>query len=401
MPARSDVHYFGAGPAPLPTLVLEKSRDVLLNYNNMGIGITEISHRSAEAKEILDRARTALKKLLDIPESDGPDGYEVLFMQGGGSGQFSAAVSYMVGHHLGKLKNDDRQERVKQLKLDYLVTGSWSLKASQEAARLLGKEHVNIAVDSRKFSKAGTFDNIPAESEWTLSPSDDSAMVYYCDNETVDGVEFPTFPRSLLDKSTQVVADMSSNFLSRDFDIKNFAAVFAGAQKNVGTTGITIVIVKKQLLPPHATLPDAGTMRSHGMPQAPVVLDWATIAKNDSLYNTLPIFDVWIAGQVMDLLLSRSLTSGPRLLAQRKESDAKAALLYSTLDKYPNVYQIVPSNHCRSRMNICFRVGQGDARQNMEKEFLAAATAQGLAGCKGHRSVGGCRISNCESPKHV
>ena len=247
MPTRSEVAYFGAGPAPLPTAVLETSASALLNFENTGLSLAEISHRSPTANKIIADSKAALTQLLEIPDS-----YEILFLQGGGSGEFSASVQNVVGYWVerrrrraiealgGEGKADEKQvlERVRgevetELKLDYLVSGSWSLKASQEAARLIGKNYVNVAVDCRKYAKEGKFTTIPEEKEWTLSNGGrGGAMVYYCDNETVDGVEFPSFPKSLEgneggnEDETIVVADMSSNFLSRKVDVKNYGVIF-------------------------------------------------------------------------------------------------------------------------------------------------------------------------------
>ncbi|KAF2717901.1 phosphoserine aminotransferase [Polychaeton citri CBS 116435] len=393
MPTRDQVHYFGAGPAPLPTPVLEEASKVILNYNDSGIGITEISHRSADANAILAQTKNALRQLLDIPESDGPDGYEILFLQGGGSGEFSAIVYNLVAAWVGaKVKEvgDDRiAEELRKMRLDYLVTGSWSLKASQEAARLVGSEHVNVALDSRKF-REGKFGAIPDKSNWKISASrEDVALTYYCDNETVDGVEFPAGSPSDL---PNLVGDMSSNFLSRKVDVRKHAAIFGGAQKNVGTTGITIAIISNRFLPPNAEYAKPDLLRKLGLGVAPVVLDYPTIAKNNSLYNTLPIFDVWIAGQVMQRLVDRGPQQQPRIATQEAESDKKANLLYSVLDASPDIYRVVPEKEARSRMNICFRVKGGD--DAAEKAFVKGAEAKGLLGIKGHRSVGGMRISN-------
>lgn len=391
MPSREDVHYFGAGPAPLPTAVLEEASKVLLNYNDSGIGITEISHRSADANAILAHTQSGLRQLLDIPESDGPDGYQILFLQGGGSGEFSAVVYHMVSIWVARKAKelggdeDKLREEVKKMKLDYLVTGSWSLKASQEAARLAGPEHVNIVTDSRKH-RDGKFGTIASPDTYTpTADTDATALTYYCDNETVDGVEFQAAP-----DGANLVADMSSNFLSRPVDVRKHAAIFGGAQKNIGTTGITIAIVSNRILPPHTPMADAGLLRKLGLPVGPVVLDWPTIAKNNSLYNTLPIFDVWIAGQVMQKLLDAS-TGSPRIATQQSESDRKAATLYAELDG-SDAYHVVPDNSVRSRMNLCFRVKGGDAEA--EKAFLKGAESRGLLGLKGHRSVGGIRCSN-------
>ncbi|GAB7350298.1 hypothetical protein MBLNU459_g0934t1 [Dothideomycetes sp. NU459] len=410
MPSRDETAYFGAGPAPLPTEVLEEASQVLLNYNSSGIGITEISHRSADANQILTNTKSALRQLLDIPEGDGPDGYEIIFLHGGGSGEFSASVYHMVALWVERRRREiaaelgaDNEQAVFEklqlavrhdMKLDYLVTGSWSLKASQEAARLVGAANVNVASDARK-SRNGKFGLVPSESEWTLTKDPkNSAMVYFCDNETVDGVEFPSFPSSLESGAYPVVADMSSNFLSRRVDVRKYSAIFGGAQKNVGTTGITIAIIKNSLLPPHAALAKPELLRALNLPVGPVVLDWPTVAKNNSLYNTLPIFDVWIAGKVMDRLISRHSSAGPGMAGQQAEVEQKASAIYGVLDKYSDLYHVVPDKTARSKMNICFRVGAPEHRDAKEKAFLAQAGERLLLGCKGHRSVGGCRISN-------
>lgn len=393
MPSRNDVHYFGAGPAPLPTAVLEGASKVLLNYKDTGIGITEISHRSADANAILAHTQSCLRQLLDIPESDGPDGYQILFLHGGGSGEFSAVVYHMVSlwvaKRLKQLGGDEaklREEVEQKMKLDYFVTGSWSLKASQEAARLCGGEHVNVAIDARK-SNDGKFGVIPSADSWAQTKSEqDCALTYYCDNETVDGVEFQSAP-----SGPNLIADMSSNFLSRAVDVRKHAAIFGGAQKNIGTTGITIAIVSNSILPPHAEMADPKVLRKLGLPIGPVVFDWPTVAKNNSLYNTLPIFDVWIAGQVMQRLLDQNPSASPRIAGQEAESNQKAQMLYKILDESP-IYHVVPDKSIRSRMNICVRVKGGDAEA--EKAFLKGAESKGLMGLKGHRSVGGIRISN-------
>ena len=308
MPQRSDITYFGAGPAALPTNVLETAAKALVNYEDTGVGLAEHSHRSQIATNVLETAKKALSEYLDVP-----DDYEILFMQGGGSGEFSATVYNLVGVWVERQKQkilktmgvhdekDVPEEKIvetlqkvvkEQLKLDYLVTGSWSLKASQEASKLLGPEHVNVATDARTVND-GKFGKIPAEDTWKLSKN--AAMVYYCDNETVDGVEFPGFPKVLEPKGTEddpiVVADMSSNILSRRIPIKNFSLIFFGAQKNLGSTGITVVILKKGLLPPTTATPTPNLMRKLGLPIGPIVLDYATISKNNSLYNTLSIFE--------------------------------------------------------------------------------------------------------------
>ncbi|OAX80135.1 phosphoserine transaminase [Emergomyces africanus] len=431
MPSRPSISYFGAGPAPLPTPVIESAASALINYNDCGLGLAEISHRSPTANKILADAKTNLITLLDIPA----DEYEILFMQGGGSGEFSAVVYNMVGVWVerrrravvAKLLKDGRElgsgsgsgsesdelvvERElkrmvrEELKMDYLVTGSWSLKAMQEAKRLCGERFVNVAVDARE-GNGGSFGTIPDEKEWRLTKTRREggkggapAFVYYCDNETVDGVEFQGFPACLEARQDEeeederlVVADMSSNFLSRKIDVRKFAVIFAGAQKNVGVAGITLVIIRKSLLPPQTATPSPDLLRKldiGGMP-GPIMFDYATIAKNNSLYNTLPIFNLWIAGEVIARLVQ---TYGDKKVSGQEEvANHKATLLYGVLDKYPQVYGIVPHKSVRSRMNLCFRVYGGDAEK--EKAFLAGAEKRLLQGLKGHRSVGGIRISN-------
>jgi phosphoserine aminotransferase len=277
------------------------------------------------------------------------------------------------------------------------------LKASQEAARHLGTKHINVVTDSRTAS-TGRFVSIPDESQWKLTPtvkeggSVGPAVVYYCDNETVDGVEFPAFPACLEAKSDDeeegrlVVADMSSNILSRRVDVRNYAVIFAGAQKNIGTTGLTIVILRKSLLPPRTNTAPPALLRELGLPIGPVILDYATVAKNNSLYNTLSIFDVWVAGQVIEGLLTRFPED--KVGGMEKLANEKASLVYGALDKYPEVYTVVPEKAARSRMNICFRIASGN--DEVEKQWLAGAEQRGLLGLKGHRSVGGIRCSNCE-----
>lgn len=240
MPSREEVAYFGAGPAPLPTPVIQKSAEAFVNFNNVGLGLAEISHRSPTANKVIADAKAALTKLYDVPED-----YEIMFMQSGGTGEFSATVQNLVGvwvekrrkkaiEELGEGKDAEVLERVRkevesELKCDYLVTGSWSLKASQEASRLIGSRYVNVAIDSRKFSKTGKFTVIPEEKEWKLSPPSGSAFTYFCDNETVDGVEFPTFPKSLKGEDRIVVADMSSNFVSRTINVRDYSVIFVSS----------------------------------------------------------------------------------------------------------------------------------------------------------------------------
>ncbi|KAF3077652.1 Phosphoserine aminotransferase [Trichoderma lentiforme] len=250
--------------------------------------------------------------------------------------------------------------------------------------------------DLARTNNNGNFGIIPDESTWKLSKN--AALVYYCDNETVDGVEFAGFPKILAPgpdgKGPIVVADMSSNILSRKVDVKNFSVIFFGAQKNLGSTGITVVIIKKSLIAPITKQPSAQTMRQLGLPIPPIILQYDTIAQNNSLYNTLSIFDVYIAGQV----LKRALANFPdNVSGQEKLANQKAELIYNALDSHPDAYRVVPDKSVRSRMNICFRVTKGGDIDAAEKDFLKKSTALGLTGLKGHRSVGGIRASNYNS----
>ncbi|KAK1755552.1 pyridoxal phosphate-dependent transferase [Echria macrotheca] len=406
--SRSEITYWGAGPALLPTDVLEEAAKALLNYNGTGLGIAEHSHRSALATDIINQAKADLAACLDIP-----DDYEVLFMQGGGTGEFSAAVYNFVGAWVvrkykeifGDVQGDaadhpELLEKLKQaveneLKVDYLVTGGWSQKASAEAERLLGSKHVNVAADARKANN-GKFGIIPDEGSWNLSK--DAAFVYYCDNETVDGVEFPGFPKSLEPgpdgKGPIVVADMSSNILTRKIPVKNFSAIFFGAQKNLGMTGITVVVLKKSFLPPSLSQPPVALLRTLGLPVPPIIFQYETIAKNNSLYNTLSIFDVYVAGQVLKKMLR---TYPNKVEGQQAVTEQKAELIYGAVEAFPEVYRVIPDKTARSRVNVCFRVTKGGNVDASEKAFLEQATAQGLTGLKGHRSLGGIRASNYNS----
>lgn len=212
MPTRDETINFGAGPASLPTPVLEKASKSLLNYNDLGMSLAEISHRSSHANAIIASANENLRTLLDIP-----DDYEVIWQQGGGTAQFSMVVYNLVAAYVA------RGGDVSKMTMDYIVTGGWSKKAYEEAVRL-GMGNVNLAADARKFND-GKFGMIPAEREWKLSDPEHCAYVYYCDNETVDGVEFPSTLQSV-DSRVPIVCDMSSNILSRKFDISKFAVVY-------------------------------------------------------------------------------------------------------------------------------------------------------------------------------
>jgi phosphoserine aminotransferase len=382
MPSRSEISYFGAGPAALPTSVLETASAAILNFENSGVGLIEQSHRSASSTNIISSANAHLSSLLDIPA-----GYTPLWMQGGGTTQFAAVVYNLVGHwvqtqldaHNGDLAAV--KKALETARADYLVTGSWSKKAAEEAARIT-TDITRVAVNAK--AATGKFGAIPPEAEWELTPAENSIFAYYCDNETVDGVEFPAFPAAL--EGRLVACDMSSNILSRRVDVSKYAILYAGAQKNVGGAGVTLVVVRDEVLKKQASVE---TLRALGLPVPPVMMYYPTLIGAGSLYNTLPIFDVFVCREVMAGLLARG-----GLEVQEKVADQKAARLYGALDDAEGFYKVVPEKSVRSRMNICFRIEGGE---EVEKAFLKGAEVRGLTGLKGHRSVGGLRISNYNS----
>ena len=358
---RQETHYFGAGPALLPSEIVSQAAADFVNYNNLGLGLGEISHRSSDAIKIVNDTKANLVKVLNVPDT-----HEVLFLQGGGSGGFAAIAYNMIAAFASKTG--------KKGKADYFVTGDWSSKAAKEAERL-GFD-VNYVVDAKKANN-GKFGVIPDKSQWKFSNPEETAYVYYCDNETVAGVEFPYIPE--VPEGVELVADMSSNILSREIDVSKFGLIFGGAQKNIGIAGVSFYIVKKSLYENRISDKELIAL---GIPLAPIVFDFATIAKNNSTYNTLPIFGV----HVINLCLLKMLANGG-LSNQQKISERKAELIYKTLDKYPQVFNLPVDKSVRSKMNIVFTLKEEDA-------FLSQAAARGLTGLKGHRSVGGIRISN-------
>lgn len=362
---RDEPYYFGAGPALLPESVVHQASADLIKYLGNDIGICEISHRSTDAIAVINNAKENLANAFNIPDT-----HEIVFAQGGGTGGFAAVPYNLMAHYA--YKNN------KLGKADYIVTGGWSEKAAAEAKRL-GFD-VNIVANS-KDSNNGKYGSISDESTWKFSNPEDTAYVYYCDNETVNGVEFPSIPN--VPQGVDIVADMSSNILSRKIDISKFAVILAGAQKNIGVAGITLYIIRKDIL---KRLSHEDEVKL-GLPICPIVFDFPTLVKNNSTYNTLPIFGV----HVLNLCIKSILDKGG-LAVQQKESERKAEKIYSLLDKYSNVYHSPVKQNVRSKMNIVFTLPNSE----LEQEFLAGAKSLKLNGLKGHRSVGGIRISNCK-----
>ncbi|CAD6889487.1 unnamed protein product [Tilletia controversa] len=381
----------GAGPSVLPTDVLLVAAQAIVDYQDAGMGVTEISHRSSAFKAIIDKAEADLRALLDIPDS-----YAVLFQQGGGTEQFSATALNLLAAHA--VRNPDYQSQsaggahAQGPPADYAVTGSWSAKAMQEAQRL--GIRARAAIDARKLPNAnGKFGSIPALSEWNLSKAEDKpAFLYYCDNETVDGIEYasPGFPIDQLPeeyrKTVPLIADCSSNILSRPINIRAHAIVFFGAQKNVGPSGVTVVIVRRDLI----VDPDQGV--PHGGPRIPVTLVYKNAADNSSLYNTPPMFSIYTSGLVFADLLNKK--GGVHGAAER--SATKSQLVYKAIDDSQGVYvPTVRQPEVRSRMNVTFRIcgPDGTPSDELESAFVKACAEKQIQQVKGHRSVGGIRTS--------
>ncbi|GME79755.1 unnamed protein product [Ambrosiozyma monospora] len=360
---REEPNYFGAGPALLPTNVLQQAAKDLINFNGLGLGVGEISHRSKDGAGVVEQTSANLKKLLNIPDT-----HEVFFLQGGGTTGFSSIATNLTAAHAKKTG--------KIGKAGYVVTGTWSKKASEEAARL-GVE-TEIVLDSKKVD--GRFGTIPSVDKWSI-PKDVSELsyLYYCDNETVNGVEFPEFPFEKF-PGVEIVADMSSNFLSKKVDVSKYGLIFGGAQKNVGIAGISIYIIKKSLL----DLPTVDELKKLGLPITPIAFDYPTVVKNNSAYNTIPTFTV----HVVNLVLKNLIEKGG-LEKQEVLNKVKAEILYNTLDKYPSVFKLPVDENVRSKMNVVFTIKDG----SLDEEFLKGAADNKLTGLKGHRSVGGMRAS--------
>ena len=331
------VFNFSAGPAVLPIDVLEKAQDELLNWHGSGMSVMEMSHRGKEFNSIIKSAEEDLRTLLSIPED-----YHVLFVQGGASTQFAAVP----------LNLSTEEDTV-----DYLITGSWSKKAAQEA-----KKFANVNVVATGDNKS-----LPESSTWSLTP--DAAYVHYCDNETIQGVEFQV-PPNVGDRI--LVADMSSNFCSKPIDVSKFGVVYAGAQKNIGPAGVTVVIVRKDLV---------GKARA----VCPTMLDYKTMADDNSLYNTPPCWTIYMCG----LVFSKMLADGG-LEAVQKTNQTKAQIIYDTILSSDGFYNSPVDPAVRSMMNIPFTI---PSSEELEKEFIAEAAKIGLVQLKGHRSVGGMRAS--------
>ncbi len=346
---------FSAGPAALPAEVLEQVQDEMLDWQGAGCGVMEMSHRGKEFTSIAQRAEADLRELMGIPAN-----YKVLFLQGGATQQFAQVpLNLLAGVQ-------DRQPA------DYIVTGSWSKKAFKETLRVCGETAARcIASTEDKTAVADGFIRLPAAAE--LQVNADAAYLHLCTNETIHGVELLDEAAFLagVPAGVPVVADMSSHILSRPMDVSRYGLIYAGAQKNIGPSGLTLVIVREDLL-------------GKAPASLPTVLDYAVMAENDSMLNTPPTFAIYVAGLVFQWLKRiGGIAEMARINAE------KARLLYAAIDGSDGFYRNPVDPACRSQMNVPFTLR--DAA--LDAEFLAGAKEAGLLALKGHKSVGGMRAS--------
>jgi phosphoserine aminotransferase len=330
---------FAAGPATLPVEVLEQAREELLDWQGLGASVMEISHRGKPFLAMARETESDLRELLDVPAN-----YRVLFMQGGGAAQFSVVPLNLVAPDGA---------------VDYVVTGHWSKRAIDEARRLVA--HVNVAADEA----ASRYTTAPRPEALRLTAG--AAYLHYCPNETIGGVEFPYVPAT---GAVPLVADMSSTILSRPLDVSKFGLIYAGAQKNIGPSGLVVVIVRDDLL---------GRARR----DIPAVWSYQAVAAEGSMFNTPPTFSWYLAGLVFKWLKARG-----GLAAQGERNRVKAERLYAAIDGSA-FYRSPVARECRSWMNVPFTL----ADAALEGAFAAEARAAGLINLEGHRSVGGMRAS--------
>ncbi|WP_249029651.1 3-phosphoserine/phosphohydroxythreonine transaminase [Tannockella kyphosi] len=328
---------FSAGPSMLPVEVLEKAREQMLNYGNSGMSVMEMSHRSSSYLAIFDNTKALLKKVMNIPE-----GYEIVFIQGGATQQFSMIP-------MNYLKNG---------KSDYAVTGAFSKKAMQEAKKF---GDVRIAFDGA----SNQYKDIPSQEELQLDNT--ASYVHYCANNTIYGTEWKYVPET---NGVPIICDMSSNILSKPVDVSKYGMIYAGAQKNMGIAGLGVAIIKKELLQP---VPE----------RTPVLLDYTLQIENDSMYNTPPAYAIYVLGLVLEWIDGLG-----GLEAMEVKNKEKAAILYDYLDS-SDFYKTHSNKENRSLMNVTFVT----ASKELDDLFVKESIKQGMTNLKGHRSVGGIRAS--------
>ena len=331
------VFNFNAGPAMLPTSVMERAQKEFCDYHGTGCGILEHSHRGKDFQAVLDHTNQNIRDVFGVS-----DAYDIVYIQGGASMQFAMIPMNLMTTGAA----------------DFVDTGTWSSKAMKEA-RLFGE--VRVAAQSKDTK----YDHIPAFDTWKLS--EDASYVHITSNNTIYGTQYQDFPTT----KAPLIADMSSDIMSRKVDVSKFGMIYAGAQKNLGPSGLALVIIRKDLV---GRTPE----------KVPTMLKYSTYTENNSLYNTPPTFGIYMIGLVTDWIRE---VGG--LEAVEKMNDAKAALLYQAIDE-SNGYYSTPVNKCsRSKMNVVFRL----PTEELEAKFLEVVKANGMIGLKGHRSVGGMRAS--------
>jgi phosphoserine aminotransferase len=333
------VFNFSAGPAVLPTEVLERAKEELLSFSGTGMSVMEFSHRSKQFAPVLEKAEQGIRNLMHLP-----DAYKVLFLQGGATIQFSMAPMNFLQPGSSA---------------DYVITGEWGRKAVAEAGRF-GEVKVIYSSEAEGFTRG------PAQEEIRFSP--DAAYIHYTSNETIDGVEFKY---DLDGGPVPVISDASSNILSKPFDIEKYALIYAGAQKNIGPSGVTVVIIREDMLErvPENLVP---------------MLDYRKIADNHSMLNTPNTWGIYLTGLVCDWLEEQG---GVEAMAVRNRE--KAEMLYHAIDSSDGFYRGRVMRESRSFMNVTFYLPS----KELDEKFCAEAEAKGMYGLKGHRSVGGVRAS--------
>jgi len=332
------VHNFSAGPAALPEPVLRQAAEEMLDWHGSGMSVMEMSHRGKHFTAIAEEAETLLRELLAVPAN-----YRILFMQGGAIAENAIVPMNLLRGHAGA---------------DYVDTGEWSRRSIAEARRY---GQVNVAASNAEGGSV----SIPARDSWKLDPN--AAYVHICTNETIGGVQYHWTPEV---GSVPLVADMSSDILSRPIDVSRYGLIYAGAQKNIGPSGLTIVIVREDLL-------------GGALPCTPTAFDYQVVAEHGSMYNTPPTYAIYIAGLVFNWLKARG-----GLAAMAEHNRVKAALLYDFLDS-TSFYSSPIARDCRSWMNVPFRLHDSA----LDAAFLKGADERGLVQLKGHRIVGGMRAS--------
>ena len=336
--ANDRVFNFSAGPSMLPLEVLQRAGAEITNYNGSGMSVMEMSHRSKVFQKIFDDTQAKFRKLMNVPE-----GYKVLFLQGGGTMQFGMVPMNLIG---------------KTGKADYAVTGNFANLAMKEAKKY-GEINIAASTEDRKHTY------IPAQGDLKLSA--DASYFYYCSNNTIEGTQWQYVPET---NGVPLVSDMSSDILSRPVDVSKYGIIFAGAQKNMAPAGLTVAIVKEEL---------AG----HELPYTPLMMNYKTMIDKDSMYNTPPCWCIYMLGLNLDWVEAQG---GAQAMEQRKWQ--RANMLYDTLDS-SKLFKCHAEKGSRSGMNVTFRTGDAD----LDAKFVAEATEAGFVNLKGHRKVGGMRAS--------